>query len=506
MNRVSSIGNAAIILTLFGILGKATGFFREILFANYFGTSREYEWYLVASVLPITLNSVALYFFQNFFVPTFSKFKESSESTKNLLIKKTFYGSLLTGFSILLIILLFRSQLLGLYIGTGLISEKTEILFIIFSLTIPPSFLIGFLTAYSQVNFNFRSPAFATLFINVFTITAIFIFKGEGIIEISFAYLLGILTQALYLIKITGVLKVLKVKISENDERVVIAFGSIFWILMIELIGQIYILSDRYFLSAVDEGGIAALNYATTIFLLPITILLLPITTAMLPKVSELWSQKLYSEFKSKINSTLLFIPLLFIPITIAFVFWSRELVFIFFQRGNFDYQSTELTKNVLIYLSLSICVYSLYGIINKLFYVFEMVRTLFIITIIGILGKVIFNFSLVNLLKQDGLALSTSLSYLLFFILAATIIQIKKNIIDVKALLSAIVIYLFNSLLSVYITDRVTSLFNIGTYGNTISIFLIFATVYFLTNKFTGDLMQQRFMDELLKYRFSKS
>jgi len=500
MNKASSIGTATIVLTIFGFIAKATGFFREILFANFFGLSRDYEFYLVASILPITLNSISLYIYQNYFIPAYSKQNHSNSEQAAQFARRIFINSFTISVISLLILLVFRIQILGLYVGTQFISEKTELLFIIFSCTVPFGIISGFLTAYLQTNFNFKSPAIAGLMLNVFTIIALLIFKEKNIIIIAFAYLGGIFVQTLILFKISKLWKIVFKKFQLPVQRFITQNSLLIWIILIEVIGQLYVLSDRYFLSKVDEGGIAAINYATTIFLLPISIITISITTAILPRFSQLASAKLDEELKEKLKVALTNTSLIFIPLTLLFIFFGKEVIRILFERGNFNYQSTQMTYEVLFYLSLSLLFYSLYGILNKLFYVYEMVKTLFFVTILGISLKLILNFILVDSLKQNGLVISTSISYIFFFIVSVLIIQKGLKILEIRTILNKVLFYAINGMVSfIVIKILFTLVQSESILFDLLKIFLFFL-IYYINNLFLNDLYQRKLLDELIR------
>lgn len=499
LKKTSTIGNTAIILTLFAIISKATGFFREVLFANYFGTSREYEWFLIASVLPITINSIALYFYQNFFIPTYSRAIRSDNESISL-VKGSFYLAVFTGLFVFLLLLITKDLVLEYYMGVNETSSKTEILFLIFCLTIPFSFVNAFLTSYSQTQYNFKAPAISILSINLFTIIAILLFKESGIIEISVGYLLGVLFQLAILLHTTKIFKVLLNKSHKKARLFSEKYNRIVWIILIEIIGQVYILSDRYFLSKVDEGGIAAINYALTIFQLPISIITISVSTAILPQMSEFVAKLKMDELKHKISETLTSILLLFVPISLVFILWGKEIISILFERGYFDSNSTYLTYNVLILLSVSLCFYSLYGIINKLFYVFDMVKTLFVITILGMMTKLLFNFILVDSLRQNGLALATTLSYLTFFVLSIIIIQSKKKSLEIKLLAKKFLTYLLNSIFAYLLVTVLFFIVTPATVWAGLFKILVFLMIYYLNNQILLDKNQFSLKTNLFK------
>ena len=58
---------------------------------------------------------------------------------------------------------------------------------------------------------------------------------------------------------------------------------------------------------------------------------------------------------------------------------------------------------------------YAIYNVINKLIYSLGLLKNLLYLTVLGICLKIFLNFLFVDTLKQNGLALSTSISYIFF-------------------------------------------------------------------------------------------
>jgi putative peptidoglycan lipid II flippase len=95
----------------------------------------------------------------------------------------------------------------------------------------------------------------------------------------------------------------------------------------------------------------------------------------------------------------------------------SEEIVRIVYQRGEFTKSGTFLTAGVLEVFSLSLIFYASFAIVNKLFYGTNMIKPLVILTVTGVLIKVILNAIFIETYLQEGLAYSTSISYSIMFI-----------------------------------------------------------------------------------------
>jgi peptidoglycan biosynthesis protein MviN/MurJ (putative lipid II flippase) len=81
--------------------------------------------------------------------------------------------------------------------------------------------------------------------------------------------------------------------------------------------------------------------------------------------------------------------------------------------------------------------------------YSLELIKQLLIITIAGCSLKVIFNFILVCYLKQDGLALSSSLSYFFFFGTSLLLIVNRLQFNIQKIFIQRLLLLLINSFLA---------------------------------------------------------
>ena len=80
-NKITStLAGAVLFLIVVNLLSKGLGFFREVLFANYFGRGVEFDIYLIGAVIPITINTVVLYIGQNYFIPGYHKIKTEKEN------------------------------------------------------------------------------------------------------------------------------------------------------------------------------------------------------------------------------------------------------------------------------------------------------------------------------------------------------------------------------------------------------------------------------------------
>ncbi|MHB1688792.1 MAG: lipid II flippase MurJ [Ignavibacteriaceae bacterium] len=483
-NFTSTVAGASILITAVGLIGKGLGLVREIVFANFFGLNTQYDLYLVGAVFPLTINSIILYLAQNYFIPNYNRIKVEKPEGSQMFANTTFWFFTFWGIIFSFVLFYFSKFIISIYLQphsfTGF--ESTLNVFRIFLLTIPLNASIAVLAAFLQAEFEFKSPAYSQLLLNVAIIMLVVFFSDkEGVYTIPIGYVIGNLLQLFFLLIKTGS----KIKFSlteffrKKDSLFLINYSFVLTIL-IESISQIYLLADRYFFDSVQKGGIASLNYAMNIFLLPVTIFSVALSTAIFPKFSRSFNAKLKDDLQKTLNNFYTINLFLFIPISVALFFYGDLIIRILFQHGEFNHDATMMTFDVLKYYALSLIFYSSYAVINKLMYSANLVRSLLVITVLGCSLKVVMNFIMVGIYQQNGLAISTTISYLFFFLSAAILTAYKLNLSNkhfVKEFLFCSANSLFSFLIAnILITGNITNSFLINGLLKLITFTLIYA------------------------------
>jgi putative peptidoglycan lipid II flippase len=228
-------------------------------------------------------------------------------------------------------------------------------------------------------------------------------------------------------------------------------------------------------------GGIAALNYAFVIFSLPISLFSLPLITTLFPKFSSS-----PETLKSDVKSGYGMIIFIMIPFMFMLYFWGDLILYLFYERGKFTSSDTTLTYSVLKYFSFGLIFISTYQLTVKIFYSLNKYIIVLVISIIAILIKCILNFWLVEILQQDGLALSTTLAYLFLLISAISIISLKFDVIDIKHFILKILYLLASALIAYLVTKILISFINIVDFYLSMIMFISFVSLYILNSSST--------------------
>ena len=416
----STIASASLIIIFFGLISKGLGFVREIVFAGSFGLSKDFDIYLVGSVIPTLINTAIIYLGQNFFIPSYNKIKSEKGDTV------TFFNTFLwlfvfSGIVLAAILFFFSDFIIELYLANSsfAIQSVASNIFKIFVVSIPFNAAVALIIAFLQAEFEFKAPAVSQLWVNISVIVLTLLFSGKiNVYIIPLGFIIGTALQLVYLlVKVKKNIKFELPHVSKARTLISITSSTLLMTIFIEIISQFYILADRFFIKSVDTGGIAALNYAQNLFILPVSIFSIALSTAIFPSFSQRYHLNKGEELNNSLISALNINVFLSLPLTFLFGFFGIYIISLFYQTGNFNYKDTITTFNVLRILSFSLLFYAAYSVLNKLIYGMGALKFLFVITIIGITIKFLFNLLLVSSLKQNGLALSTSFTYIFFFL-----------------------------------------------------------------------------------------
>lgn len=458
--------NTAVLLSVLGIASRGFGFLREIIFASAFGLNYNFDVYLVGAVIPVIINTSVVYLAQNYFIPEYHRKKSQSQESAETFFRSVF--ALFGAAGLLLTICLFFSSgaIISSYLGNSAPADSVVLtgrIFRIFILTIPLNALFAVMAALEQSESEFLHPAVSPLLLNLLVITAVIAFDNTlGILTIPIGNLAGCALQFLYMLFV--VKKRMNMKLGFSRGYFSGITKTLSWplllIVLIELTGQLNLLIDRYFYSYVDNGGISSMNYALTLFTLPVTVFSFAASTVIFPEFSRQFSASQHTELEYSFTRALRALIIFFIPIMMLFYFFGDVFVRILFERGEFSAAGTQMTYEVLKMLSLSLVFYSAYSVVNKLIYSSGLARQLFWLSVVALLVKTILSYYLVMAFRQSGLALATSISYILLSICGYLIVKQKLKFKNAWLLLKTVVLYSAAALLVIFSLMSIVFLF----------------------------------------------
>lgn len=489
-NFVSTVAGASLILSIVALLGKGIGFVREIIYANKFGLSTDYEIFLVGAAVPIFLNTAIIYLTQNFFIPAYNQALKKSYADAIEFFNFSFWWLVSISVLISILLALLSNPTVSLFVGSASSAFKEDgiNIFLLFLITIPANTVISVITAKMQADFKFIYPAVIQIVLNVVIIILILIFTNLlRIYVLPMSFVAAYFISALLLLRRSAKEIKFNYKTMMNKDKISSNYKTFLFLLLIEVLSLSYMLLDRYFYDIVPVGGIAALNYAIVIFALPISIISLPFVTTVFSKFSQN-SQFAQELNKNDFNFALTINNFLMVPISFLLFFGGETFLRIFYEHGQFTAESTRITASTLNYYTIGLVLYSSYLIIVKYLYSVQLVSKVLYISIAAFLLKLTFNFLFVNHFKHDGLALSTSIVYIISFLIGFYLIDLGKRSSEKIFYLKSLVYFLLNSLTSLLLTHIVFYIIDLQHLYKNILAFIFFIGFYLLYSNLLND------------------
>ena len=112
------------------------------------------------------------------------------------------------------------------------------------------------------------------------------------------------------------------------------------------------------------------------------------------------------------------------IPVVLLLILLSKSIVGLLFERGAFTSQDTALVSNIQIYYFLQIPFYVLAMLMMRLISSLKANRWLLLVSSIGFILNIVLNYTFMHWLGVAGIALSTSIVYVISYLSFRTIIS----------------------------------------------------------------------------------
>lgn len=443
-----------------GILcSRVLGFIRDLMTANALGASIWSDIFFVAFKLP---NLFRRLFgegaFSQAFMPNLIKVSQKGLFAAEILIKLS-----LTMLILSLIVMLFAplvTKILAYGFSTDTIALAVPLVRINFWYLLA-IFIVTLLSSMLQYKNHFATTAFSTALLNISMIIALLLAMNldqkTAALYLSWGVVIGGLLQVLshiIALKKVNLLRLLTLGIAKfaKGKR---AKAKGFWQnfghgIMGSSANQLSDFISTFIASFLATGAISYLYYANRIFQLPLALFAIALSTAIFPKITKAIksnnNQIALNLFKKSFS--LLFFLLLFS--TIGGYILAKEIIWLLFQRGEFNTQNTIESAKVLQMYMLGLLPFGLYKLFSLWLYAKMQQKIAAKIAIYSLFINTALCIILFKPLGASGLALAGSISgvFLLVYVIFVFgirqflgIILEKINLITI--ILSAVFAYL---------------------------------------------------------------
>lgn len=423
MRLISSALNVA----FFTIISRFTGFFRDILMAQYIGAGIVMDALVIAIKIPSFLRRIfAEGAFNSSFVPIFSSMIGVSEEESKQFVKDVF--SFITGILLIVIIVfeVFMPYLLPVVVP-GFSADVFDMAVYFSRITFPFILFISLTALFSGIlnsHDKFKAAASSQVAGNIFIILIMKIvapenlsnggsvamaIMGSGLVQLLWVYvpccIMGIRPSFKWPSKSETMQKFKK-------RMMPAAIGS--------GVLQINLFIDTIIASLLPVGTLSYLYYADRLYHLPISITGTALGTVLLPLLSRQWKENNVEGAMYNQNRAIEFAMLITLPAMIGLIYLARPLITVIFERGAFNEYSSIATAETLAGFATGLPAYILIKIFNTSFFARHDTVTPIKVALSGMMINIILNFALIYKLQHLGIAIATSVaSWFNAFVLA---------------------------------------------------------------------------------------
>lgn len=413
--RAGGILRAGLTILILNLLSRLSGFVRDAAIAARFGASGATDAYLVAYTLPYALEAVVGMAFVNVMVPALSGYlsrgdrEEAWRGASSVLLLSLLLLTLLSVAGVLVAPWLVNVLAPGFWPPThALATHLTRIIFpsVVFAGT--GMLVTGILNACR----SFAVPASAPLLCNLIIIAFVLFSGGMGIDAVAWGTLAGFAGFALvqgFDLRRQGFRLYAAVDIQHPLAGRV--FRALLPAVVAVSVNQLYLISNRFFGSALVEGSITAIDLAFRVISLPLGIVVGALATAVFPDMAEYASRKENSRFSELLELGLCWIMILIIPMAVGMAVLREPLVQILFERGEFGARGTGLTSTSVYYFCYGLFPLAVNMLFNRIAYARGDIWGPALGGLLSVVFNVCVSMVLVGPLGHGGLALANSLS-----------------------------------------------------------------------------------------------
>lgn len=405
----------ASVIILIALMGKVLGFLRELLLANYFGTSSLVDIYLMSVTIPSILFGF-LPAIGTAFTPIYYEIGEKKRQSKflnNLLV-----ASIVIALTCI-ILAYFTDDCIVAFCAPGFseTAKTTTVSFLRITIWIvlfntPVQILVAFLNCRKDYINSNLSNLTVSLTQAIFVVIAAYtkpIFLPIGALLpwiFQFLWLLfSSVRQGFHpSLRVTKDIYVYKL--------LFLAIPICISNFLVDLNGFV----DKTLSSSLPEGRLSALNYAFTIRAIFVTVSTTVLATIYYPKITELTSKKDSKDVVGLVEKLMDIIMIIIVPINIFCMIFGREVIQIVLMRGNFDFESLTITFSPFIMYMLSLSFILLRELIIRVMYANGETKANLFFGAINIGTNVILSICFIGKMEHTGLALATSAAAILTF------------------------------------------------------------------------------------------
>lgn len=434
-----TIGAAALIISLAGIISRILGFVRDRLLASQFGAGDVLDAYYAAFRIPDLLyNLLVMGALSAAFVPIFTDLlaTKKKEAAWKLAVSLLEWMIMILG--ILSLLMFMAAPWIISILVPGFSEEKQMIAVDLTRIMLLSPMILATSAVFGSVLVSFRrfiAYSFAPIFYNlgiIFGIVALV--PNVGVTGLGWGVVLGaflhmaVQVPAVYFSGFP--LRLLRFRFHYD--------GTVHKVLLLMIprslgmaTNQIGLLLTTVFASALASGSLAVFTLASNIQSIPIGLFAVAFSLAAFPMLSLSVSRGKEQEFFSLLAGTAKRILFFVVPLSMLFIVFRAQFVRVILGSGQFDWEDTIATFGVLAWLSVSLFAQGLIPLFARGFYALQDTKTPLYVALAAEVFHIISLILLLPYYSVDALAISFSIGSIVNFFLL--LVFLRRRILSWK-------------------------------------------------------------------------
>lgn len=428
--RIRSYALLAFMLIL---LGKLSGFLKDIIFTYYYGVSDVTDGYFLANSISSLLYIAVYASIPVIVVPLYSRLltnNDQAQTDRDLTRVMIFF----LGTSLVLssLVTFWSEEIVQVFAAgaseevRGLANDYLKIMALTFAL----STVVGFLNALQSVHKR-PLPSYIVPLVNnaIFCFGLMILSASHGLREILY---LGVVAWLLLVLVNTWSCRYyFSPSVGGGDSSpgfvsMLGVFAPAAFSFYVEQ-GNNYV--GVYFASRLGDGAISILGYAGKLNLIFLSVFLVFLTATLFPKIARLVADNDRQGLEDYVNLCLRTIFLSAIPIVVFMIFYSRSLVELLFQRGKFS-EADAISVAAVLAVILTAVPFALgRDLLNRVFFSRGNTSRPLLISVTALMLNLVFSIFSYQLYGMLGLAWSIVLSTIASFLFATYFVRKDLNI-----------------------------------------------------------------------------
>jgi putative peptidoglycan lipid II flippase len=370
------------------LLSRIAGLIRESIFAHYLGNSDAADAFKAGIRIPnILQNLFGEGVLSASFIPVYSKLLSEGDVELAELLAWSVGALLALGVAVLVALGVWATPWLITVIAPGFEGPKREltvtlvrILFPGAGLLVMSAWCLGVLNSHHRFFASYTAPvAWNAAIIGALLIYGPHRTQAGLAIDVAWSAVVGavlqIAMQAPQTLKLAGRLRV---DFARTRAALSTVFRNLGPVVAGRGAGQISGYVDNLLASLLPTGAVAALSYASILYLLPVSLFGMSVAAAELPSMSRAsgTTEEIAQVLRARLNAGLRQIAFLVVPSAAAFLFLGDVVAALIFQSGSFTHRDAIYVWAVLAGSAVGLLAATMGRLYNSAFYALEDTRT----------------------------------------------------------------------------------------------------------------------------------